>query len=57
MLSSSPAMFNSASGATIMKEQMDELDKYSNEVKDEKADSRKLKKSIQYNNYKTQKKK
>jgi hypothetical protein len=48
---------NSAAAAPAMQEQIDQLEKYANDLKDETADKRKVKKSMQYNNYRTQKKK
>ncbi|MBI1807166.1 MAG: VWA domain-containing protein [Ignavibacteria bacterium] len=57
MLQSSPAMINSEVGAPMMKEQLQQLDKYSSDMKDVSQDARKVKKSMQYRNYQTQKKK
>ena len=57
MLQSSPALMNSSIAAPAMQEQIGNLEKYSNDLKDERADKRKVKKSMQYDNYRTQKKK
>lgn len=57
LLSSSPAMTNSAAGAVTMQEQVKQLEQYSADMKDTRVDKRKLKKSMQYENYKAQKKK
>jgi Ca-activated chloride channel family protein len=57
MLQSSPALINSAAGAATMQEQIRTLEEYSKDVQDSSGDARKVKKSIQYKNYQTQKKK
>jgi Ca-activated chloride channel family protein len=57
MLNSSPAMVNSPAGGAAMQEQVNQLRQYSNDLKDSRTDKRKLKKSMQYDNYKVQKKK
>ena len=57
MLLSSPAITNSAAGAPMMQEQIRELDEYAKDMKDDSVDARKVKKSMQYKNYKTQKQK
>lgn len=57
MLKSSPALTNSPASAPAIQEQIGQLDRFANDVKDETSDKRKVKKSIQYNNYRTQKKK
>ncbi|MBI4548174.1 MAG: VWA domain-containing protein [Ignavibacteriae bacterium] len=56
-LQSSPALSNSAQMAPMIQEQIMQLEGYADSVKDESADARKVKKSLQYGNYKTQKKK
>jgi Ca-activated chloride channel family protein len=57
MLESSGGVTNSAAMAPAVQEQIIQLEKYSKDLKDESADKRKVKKSMQYNNYRTQKKK
>jgi Ca-activated chloride channel family protein len=57
MLQMSPALMNSGAGAATMQEQIRELEQYSKDVQDSSGDARKVKKSIQYKNYQTQKKK
>ena len=55
-LQSSPAMTNSSAGAGLMQEQVKQLESFSRDVKDDSIDARKVKKSMQYQNYSTQKK-
>jgi Ca-activated chloride channel family protein len=57
ILLNSPALINSGEGAGIIRDQVIQLENYSDKLKDEKADQRQVKKSMQYHNYKTQKKK
>ncbi len=57
MLQSSPALRNSAAAAPAIQEQIKQLETYSKVLKDESADKRQVKKSLQYYNYRTQKKK
>ncbi|HEV8538012.1 MAG TPA: VWA domain-containing protein [Bacteroidota bacterium] len=56
MLESSSALTNSPASAPAMQEQIGQLEKYSRDMKDGTADKRRVKKSMQYNNYRTQKK-
>ncbi len=57
ILSASPAAAMSGAGATAITEQTSKLEGYSNILKDKSNDARMTKKSIQYDNYRTQKKK
>ncbi|MBM2839867.1 MAG: von Willebrand factor type [Bacteroidetes bacterium] len=57
VLQASPAAAMSGAGATAINEQAAKLEGYSDIMKDKSNDSRATKKSIQYDNYKTQKKK
>ncbi len=57
MLQSSSSGENSAAMAPSVQQQIGQLERYSNDLKDTTADKRKVKKSMQYNNYRTQKKK
>ncbi len=57
ILKSSPALTNSPAAAPAIQEQIKHLEIYSRDLKDEGADKRQVKKSLQYYNYKTQKKK
>lgn len=56
-LQSSPAMLESAAAAPMIKEQIKQLESYSDSVRDASSDLRRVKKSIQYQNYRTQKQK
>jgi len=57
MLESSAAISNSAVAAPMMQEQIRELESFRQEVQDSSVDRKKVKKSMQYHNYRTQKKK
>lgn len=57
MLQSSQSLSNSPAAAPLIQEQIRQLEVYSKDLKDERADKRRVKKSIQYDNYRTQKKK
>lgn len=57
MIQSSGAMKQSSAAAPMLREQMTQLEGLSNELNDTSKDAREKKKSIQYQNYKTQKKK
>ncbi|TAK61382.1 MAG: VWA domain-containing protein [Bacteroidetes bacterium] len=57
MIQSSGAITNSAAAKPMMQEQMQRLETFSKELKDESKDTRAKKKSIQYRNYQVQKKK
>ena len=56
-LLNSPAVANSAAGAAMIEVQARQLEEFSGKLKDEKSDQRQIKKSMQYKNYQTQKKK
>jgi Ca-activated chloride channel family protein len=57
VLQSSPAAVMSGAGATAINEQAARLEDYSNRMRDKNSDSRQTKKSIQFDNYRTQKQK
>ena len=57
LLSNSPAASMSSAGAASISAQISRLESYSNTLKDKQGDARVAKKSIQYNNYKTQRQK
>ena len=56
ILQSSPSMTNSAAAAPMMQEQVRQLEAYSKDIRQDSTDKRRVKKSLQYYNYKTQKK-
>lgn len=56
ILQSSPAMANSPAAAPMMQEQIRQLQAYSQDLKIDSTDKRRVKKSLQYYNYRTQKK-
>jgi Ca-activated chloride channel homolog len=57
VLSASPVASMSGAGADAIREQAAKLDVYSSTLKDNRNDARMTKKSIQYDNYRTQRKK
>lgn len=57
MLSISPAASSAGAGGPVIREQEAKLESYQDMLKNSPADARKAKKSIQYDNYKTQKNK
>ena len=56
-LGGSEAASMSAVAAPMIQEQLRQLESYSDSVKDEKSDLRRVKKSVQYQNYRTQRQK
>jgi hypothetical protein len=56
-LQSSASLANSPTAAPAIEEQIRQLDGYSKDIKTDSSDMRKVKKSLQYYNYRTQKKK
>ena len=56
-LQSSSAVTESAVGAPSIQKEMDRLDEYARKLQDDTTDLRRLKKTMQYNNYNVQKKK
>lgn len=55
VLLNSSAITKSTACSPAMEQQIKQLDDYTQSIKDKSADTRQVKKSIQYNNYKTQK--
>jgi Ca-activated chloride channel family protein len=56
-LQSSSSLVNSPAAAPAIEEQIRQLESYSKDIKTDSSDMRKVKKSLQYQNYRTQKKK
>ena len=55
-LAAAPAAAMSVGGSKMIRDQASKIEKYSNTLKEKKSDPRLIKKSIQFDNYQTQRK-